>query len=141
MRRHGLAQLLRRLWLAIILAWLLAARPTAAQPATVIAEQWLQGYNSSGFLSASLDPARRYGLQVIPVGESASFRGTYTQNWFLRDGTHRAGSNDGTLHGRAPWEQELPLPAPGLAQWTFAAGFWNEGNGTLVVRLVDLGPR
>jgi hypothetical protein len=129
-------------WLvvAVVGLWLLP-RPGAAQPVTVIAEQWLQGYNSSGFFSASLDPGRRYGLQVIPVGDSAPFRGTYTQNWFLRDGSRRAGSSDGTLHGRAPWEQELPPPAPGLAQWTFAAGFWNEGSGTLVVRLLDLGPR
>jgi len=141
MRRRRLAWACSWLLGSTLLALLGVAHPSHAQPVTVIAEQWLQGYNSNGFLSASLDPARRYGLQVLPIGESASFRGTYSQNWFLRDGSRRAGSSDGTLHGRAPWEQELPLPAPGLAQWTFAAGFWNEGNGTLLVRLIDLGPR
>ena len=115
--------------------------PAQAQMPVVVAEQWLHGQNSNGFVSAALDPARRYGLQVLPVSEASSFRGTFTQNWFARDGNRRAGTSEGTWYGRAPWEQELPLPILGLSQWTLAAGFWNEGQGVLLVRLLDLGPR
>jgi hypothetical protein len=129
--------------LVCALAWIstLGVSPLAAQGPVVITEQWLQGLNSSGYLSATLDPARRYGLQVLPVIDGGTFRGTYSQSWFLRDGSRRAGNSEGTLVGRAPWEQELLLPTTGLSQWTVAAGFWNEGHGVLLVRLLDLGPR
>jgi hypothetical protein len=96
---------------------------------------------AGGLVSAPLDPARRYSLLVLSFPDGATFHGSYSQNWFARDGARRAGSNDGPLGGRAPWEQELQPPAPGLAQWTFAAGLWNDGTTPLAVRIVDHGLR
>src|SRR5579883_780928 len=85
--------------------------------------------------------SRRYSLLVLAAPDGAPFHGSYSQNWFARDGARRAGSSDGPLSGRAPWEQELQPPAPALAQWTFAAGLWNDGTTSLVVRILDHGPR
>jgi hypothetical protein len=111
-----------------------------AQTPAVVVEQTLAA-GAGGLVSAPLDPARRYSLLVLSFPDGAAFHGSYSQNWFARDGARRAGSNDGPLGGRAPWEQDLQPPAPGLAQWTFAAGLWNDGTTPLVVRIVDHGPR
>jgi hypothetical protein len=112
-----------------------------AQAPVVVAEQVVRVGAANGLVSATLDPGRRYTLQVVPWPDGASFRGNYFQNWFTREGARRAGSNEGGLTGRAPWEQELPLPVPSLVQWTFAASVWSDGGGALQVRIVDHGPR
>jgi hypothetical protein len=126
---------------AALLAWLtVPAAPAHAQVPTIVVEQVLAA-GAGGLVSAPLDPARRYSLLVLAYPDGAAFHGNYSQNWFARDGARRAGSNDGPLGGRAPWEQELQPPAPALAQWTFAAGIWNDGTSPLVVRIVDHGPR
>jgi hypothetical protein len=135
----------RRRWAfvvcALLAAWLgVPSSPARAQAPTVVVEQSLAA-GAGGLVSAPLDPTRRYSLLVLSVPDGATFHGSYSQNWFARDGARRAGSNDGPLGGRAPWEQDLQPPAPALAQWTFAAGLWNDGTGTLVVRIVDHGPR
>jgi len=106
----------------------------------VVVEQVLAA-GAGGLVSAPLDPSRRYSLLVLAAPDGAPFHGSYSQNWFARDGARRAGSSDGPLSGRAPWEQELQPPAPALAQWTFAAGLWNDGTTSLVVRILDHGPR
>ncbi len=111
-----------------------------AQVPTVVVEQVVAA-SAGGLLSANLDPGRRYHLQVLSIPEGVGFHGTYSQNWFARDGVARAGTGDAPFRARAPWEQELPPPAPSLIQWTFAVDVWNEGGGTLVVRLIDHGPR
>ncbi|HEY7062913.1 MAG TPA: hypothetical protein VII06_15660 [Chloroflexota bacterium] len=126
--------------LLVVLALGRPAAATHAQTPAVVAEQVLAP-GAGGLVSASLDPARRYSLLVLASPDAASFHGTYSQNWFARDGARRAGSNDGPLGGRTPWEQDLQPPAPSLTQWTFAAGVWNDGTGSLVVRIVDHGPR
>lgn len=126
---------------ALLVGWLtLPGRPAHAQVPTVVVEQALAA-GAGGLVSAPLDPARRYSLLVLSFPDGAAFHGNYSQNWFARDGARRAGSNDGPLGGRAPWEQELQPPAPALAQWTFAAGLWNDATGPLVVRILDHGPR
>jgi|DewCreStandDraft_1066081.scaffolds.fasta_scaffold17461_2 hypothetical protein len=127
--------------LGVVVGGVLHGVPVRAQAVNVVAEQVLVGVGSGGLVSANLDPSRRYTLQVLPAPDGSSFRGTYSQNWFTRDGVRRAGSGEGVLYGRAPWEQELIPPAPALVQWTFAALVWNETGGTLVIRLVDHGPR
>jgi hypothetical protein len=138
-----------RVWALVVCALLVASlgAPSGAaraqaqtQVSTVVVEQVLAA-GAGGLVSATLDPARRYGLLVLSFPDAAPFHGSYSQNWFTRDGARRAGSNDGSLGGRAPWEQELQPPAPALTQWTFAAGLWNDGTGTLIVRIVDHGPR
>ena len=126
---------------ALLVVWLSVPGGAArAQAPGVVVEQTLAA-GAGGVVSATLDPARRYSLLVLSYPDAATFPGSYSQNWFARDGARRAGSSDGPLSGRAPWEQELQLPAPALAQWTFAAGLWNDGTGTLVVRIVDHGVR
>jgi hypothetical protein len=119
----------------------LSGVPARAQTVTVLVEQTLAGSGSGGMVSASLDPGRRYSLQVVSAPDGMSFHGLYSQNWFAREGGRRAGSSEATLAGRAPWEQELLPPAPALVQWTFAASVWNDGGGTVVIRLVEHGPR
>jgi hypothetical protein len=135
----------RRGWTLVVCALLLAplgapSGAAGAQVPAVVVEQVLAA-GAGGLVSANLDPARRYSLLVLSFPDAAAFHGSYSQNWFARDGARRAGSSDGPLSGRAPWEQELQPPAPALAQWTFAAGLWNDGTGTLHVRIVDHGPR
>jgi hypothetical protein len=115
-------------------------RPASAQSSSVVVEQVIAA-GGGGLVSASLDPARRYSLQFLTAPEGTSFHGTYSQNWFAREGARRAGSNETPLRGRTPWEHELLPPAPALIQWTFAAGIWNDGGGPLLVRLLDHGPR
>ena len=126
----------------------LLPRVAQAQSVAVVVEQTIAA-GGGGLVSAPLDPARRYSLQVLSLPDGASFQGSYSQNWFarestpnwfLREGTRRAGSSETPLRGRAPWEQELVPPAPGLTQWTFAANIWSE-TGTLIVRLLDHGLR
>src|SRR5919202_11730 len=122
---------------AVLVAGLaLPSGPARAQAPTVVVEQVLAA-GAGGLVSAPLDPARRYSLLVVSFPDGAAFHGNYSQNWFARDGARRAGSSDGPLGGRTPWEQELQLPAPALAQWTFAAGLWNDGTNPLIVRIVD----
>ncbi len=116
------------------------APPAHAQSASVVVEQSVAP-GVGGLVSAPLDPARRYSLVVLSGTDGGSFHGSYSQNWFLRDGARRAGSNEGTLGGRAPWEQELRPPATALAQWTYAASVWNDSSATMTVRLLDHGPR
>jgi hypothetical protein len=125
---------------ALIMALAWPSNRAQAQVSTVVVEQVLAA-GAGGLVSAPLDPARRYSLLVLSVPDGTAFHGSYSQNWFAREGARRAGSNDGPLSGRAPWEQELQPPAPALAQWTFAAGLWNDGASPLVVRIVDHGPR
>ena len=144
-RTRGRGPRNRRGWMLVVCALLVAllgasSEPAHAQAPTVIVEQVLAA-GAGGLVSANLDPARRYSLLVLSVPDAAAFHGSYSQNWFARDGARRAGSSDGPLGGRTPWEQDLQPPAPGLAQWTFAAGLWNDGTGTLYVRIVDHGPR
>jgi hypothetical protein len=125
----------------LLMGWLmLPSRPAQAQVPTVVVEQVLAP-GAGGVVSAPLDPARRYSLLVLSSPDGAAFHGSYSQNWFARDGARRAGSNDGPLGGRSPWEQDLQPPAAALAQWTFAAGLWNDATNPLVVRIVDHGPR
>ena len=125
-----------------LLACVIAASegPARAQTPVVVVEQVIAA-GGGGLVSASFDPARRYSLQILSTPEGGAFRGTYSQNWFVRDGAQRAGSSETPLRGRALSEHELLPPAPGLIQWTFAAGIWNDGGSTLVVRLLDHGPR
>ena len=144
--RAGRGRQARAVWrlllvLGLVVGGMLHGAPVRAQVVSVVAEQVLVGAGSGGLVSANLDPGRRYTLQVLPAPDGSSFRGTYSQNWFTRDGVRRAGRGEGVLDGRAPWEQELVPPAPALVQWTFAALIWNETGGTLVIRLVDHGPR
>ena len=135
--RRGLALVVCALFIASLGLPSGAAR---AQIPTVVVEQTLAA-GAGGLVSANLDPARRYSLLVLSFPDAATFHGSYSQNWFARDGARRAGSSDGPLGGRTPWEQDLQPPAPALAQWTFAAGVWNDGTGTLYVRIMDHGPR
>src|SRR4051812_40751407 len=106
--------------LATIVAVLLVLAPLVApvaraQTVGVVVEQAITA-GGGGLVSATLDPARRYSLQVSSLPDGATFQGTYSQNWFaresaplwfLRDGSRRAGSNETPVRGRAPWEQEL----------------------------------
>jgi hypothetical protein len=126
----------------VLLACMVAVpeRPASAQAPSVVVEQVIAA-GGGGLVSASLDPARRYSLQFLTTPEGTSFQGTYSQNWFAREGARRAGSNETPLRGRTPWEYDLLPPAPALIQWTLAAGIWNDGGGTLLVRLLDHGPR
>ncbi|SRR5581483_8977391 len=125
---------------ALLLAGLAWPSGLAHAQTSTLVEQVLAA-GAGGVVSASLDPARRYSLVVFSFPDGVTFHGSYSQNWFARDGARRAGSNDGPLSGRAPWEQELQPPAPALTQWTYAAGLWNDGGNPLVVRIVDHGPR
>jgi hypothetical protein len=135
---------------AALLALVTLVPPVArAQTVSVVVEQVIAG-GGGGLVSATLDPARRYSLQVLSLPDGATFQGTYSQNWFarespplwfLRDGSRRAGSSETPVRGRAPWEHELTPPATGLTQWTLAAGLWSDSGATLIVRILDHGIR
>lgn len=137
-RARGVAA---RGWGLLLLAWLASAPAPAASQAPLVLVEQAVAVGAGGLVSGALDPTHRYTLQFLAFPEGVAFRGTLSQNWFAREGAPRFGASDTPLRGRAPAEHELGPPAPALSQWTFAATVWNDGGGTLVVRLVDHGGR
>lgn len=119
---------------------LLATALVLAQEAGVVAESQAGGQWSVAALNARLDPQHRYTLEVDgPPGTPFTVR--YLQVYVSHQPRGGSGNDDGTFQATAPYEMDLPLPAPDLIFWRYSAVISPDDAAALRVRIIDRGPR